>query len=502
MGDNFMSHRRSTGASRREFIKRSAVLAGAGYFISHGPRVLALQEQAANDKLNVACIGVGGKGDSDSQHVSMHANVVAVCDVDDKTLDKKMGQEVNGGRPFEKAKRFNDFRKMFDEMGKSIDAVTVTVPDHMHALASMTAMQLGKHCYTQKPMAHDVSEARMLRLAAKQYKVATQMGNQGTASPKFREGVEMIRAGVLGAISEVHVWTNRPIWPQAPQIMTRPPGEPVPPTLHWDEWLGTAPQRDYNKAYHPFKWRGFWDFGCGALGDMACHTANLPFMALKLGHPTSIEATAGDLNPETCPSWARVHYEFPEREGMPAVKVNWYEGRDESGLVHPPAELVDRVLSEFAKVPHADARASRRAATRPSTRPAAAAKLNDSGAIIVGEKGLWYSPHDYGGVWHLLPGDKFHDYQPPTPTLPRNPKGDDEGQKMEWIDAIKGGKPALSNFDYAGMLTEFVLLGNVAIRNMGTKLEWDAANMKFPNAPQAESFLKREYRSPWTLPTT
>ncbi len=229
-------------ATRREFLKHSALAAGAGYWIANGPRVLALQEQAANDRLNVACIGIGGKGDSDSEQVARHANVVAVCDVDDKRLDAKIAQDVKGvGKAFEKAGRYNDFRKMFDELGKTIDAVTITVPDHMHAVATMMAIKLGKHVYTQKPVAHDVWEARQLRLAAKEAKIASQMGNQGTASPKFREGVELIRAGMLGAVTEVHVWTNRPIWPQAPKIMERPPAQPTPPYLHWDEWLGTAP---------------------------------------------------------------------------------------------------------------------------------------------------------------------------------------------------------------------------------------------------------------------
>jgi predicted dehydrogenase len=468
-------------ATRRDFLKHSALLAGAGVWYVSSPPVLALPEQSLNERLNVACIGIGGKGDGDSSQVARHANVVAICDVDDKRLDAKMAQEVKGiGQPFEKAGRYNDFRKMFDELGKSIDAVTITVPDHMHALATMMAINLGKHVYTQKPMTHDVWEARQLRLAAKQKGIASQMGNQGTASPKFREGVEVIQSGMLGSVKEVHIWTNRPIWPQAPKIMSRPPEQPVPPYLHWDQWLGGAPERPYNAAYHPFKWRGFWDFGCGALGDMGCHTANLPFMALKLGYPSSIEAEAGDLNSETCPSWARVRYEFPARGEMPPVKVNWYEGRKDGTLVHPPAELVEQVLSEYAKVPHDEK-------DKKSKKPDAdkTPKLNNSGSIIVGEKGMLYSPHDYGGVWYLLPAEQFHDYKAPPQTLARNPKGDDEGQKIEWIAAAK--------------VTEFILLGNVAIRSGSTKLQWDGENMKFPNAPEAEKLLRREYRSPWSL---
>ncbi len=221
-------------------------------------------------------------------------------------------------------------------------------------------------------------------------------------------------------------------------------------------------------------------------------------MALKLGYPSSVEGEAGDLNPETCPSWARVRYQFPAREGMPPVKVNWYEGRKDNVLVHPPEDLVATVLSEFAKIPHDEKKRKNGSATPEVEKKP---KLNDSGSIIVGDKGILYSPHDYGGAWHLLPVEKFRDYKAPAETLPRNPKGDDEGQKMEWIAAIKGGAPALSNFDYAGMLTEFILLGNVAIKSMGTKLDWDGPRMKFPNAPQAEKLLRREYRAPWSALT-
>jgi predicted dehydrogenase len=487
-------------ASRREFIRHSALVAGAGVWIAASPRARALQEQPPSERLNVACIGVGGKGNSDSDQIARHANIVAVCDVDDKRLNAKMAQEVKDiGRPFEKAGRFNDFRKMFDELGKSIDAVTISTPDHMHAAATMMAIKLGKHVYTQKPMAHDVWEARQLRLAAVDNKIVSQMGNQGTASSKFREGVEVIRSGMLGAITEVHVWTNRPIWPQAPQIMTRLPAQPVPPYLHWDEWLGTAPERPYNAGYHPFKWRGFWDFGCGALGDMGCHTANLPFMAFNLAYPSSVQAEAGDLNPETCPSWARVTYEFPQRGELPPVKLTWYEGKKDGVLVHPPAELVAKVLGEAAKAPLQEEKEKKNGAT--TTRPATlrTPKLSTSGSIIVGDKGILYSPDAYGGTWYLLPAEEFHDYKAPPQTLPRNPMGDDEGQKIEWVAAIKGAPPALSNFDYAGMLTEFILLGNVAIRSPGTQLLWDGPNMKFPNAPQAEKLLRREYRSPWSV---
>jgi len=477
----------SKGTNRRNFIKYTAAT-GMGFWVAARKSAAedALDSKSPNERLNVACIGIGGKGDSDSEQVSKHANVLAVCDVDDKRLDKKIHSEVkakdgSATRPFENAKRYNDFRKLFDDMGKSIDAVTVSIPDHMHAVVTMMAIKAGKHVYTQKPMTHDVYEARQLRLAAVEHKVATQMGNQGTASDKLREGVEMIRAGTLGNVTEVHIWTNRPIWPQAPKVMP--------------EWLGTAPERPYSEAYHPFKWRGYWDFGTGALGDMGCHTANLPFMALKCGYPTSIQGEAGDLNTETYPSWARVAYEFGAREDMPPVKVNWYEGKKDGELVHPPAELVEKVLAEFAKVPHLEKAKKKKDAEAKEKK----LLLNNSGSIVVGEKGIMYSPHDYGGEWYLLPGEEFKDYKAPPQTLPRNGAGGDEDQKIEWLAAAKGGPPAMANFNYAGMLTEFILLGNVAIKNSGKKLEWDGPNMKFPNAPEAEASLKREYSPGYSL---
>jgi hypothetical protein len=307
------------------------------------------------------------------------------------------------------------------------------------------------------------------------------MGNQGTTENGLRRATEIVRAGGIGAVKEVHVWTNRPIWPQSPAIRSRPEGEEVPSHVNWDVWLGPAKDRPYSgKYYHPFNWRGWWDFGTGALGDMACHTANLPFMALKLGYPKTVIGESEDVNPETYPGWARVVYEFPEREGMGPVKFNWYEGKKDGKLVHPPEELVQNVLKE------AKGKGGKKA-TMPG-----------SGMIMVGEKGILYSPDDYGAEYQLLPGEKFADYKGPKETLPRNGKGD-EGQKIEWLAAARGGPKAMSNFDYSGMLTEFVLLGNVAIKMGGKKLEWDGPNMKFPNAPDAEKYLHYEYRNGWTL---
>ncbi len=488
----------SRKTNRRQFLK-GATLAGAGVWIA-GRSTWAddLALKSPSERLNVASIGIGGKGDSDSDQAAKHANLVAICDVDEKRLDDK-------AKKFPNAKKFTDFRKMFDDMGKDIDAVTISTPDHTHAVATMMAIKMGKHVYTQKPLTHDVWEARQLRLAAKEHKIASQMGNQGTASNKLREGVEVIRAGYLGNVKEVHIWTDRPTgwWPQSPTIRERPPEAAVPDYLKWNEWLGTAPQRPYAesksepvvKYYHPHNWRGWWDFGTGALGDMGCHLANLPFMALKLGYPTSLQADSEELNPHTFPAWARVNYNFPEREGMGPVKVTWYEGSKDGKLVLPPDDLLDKVLTDYTM--------ARRLEHGPATKPANDKRLalSKGGSIIVGDKGILYSPHDYGGAWWLLPAENYRDYKAPTQTLARNPEGAgnvDEGQKMEWLAAAKGGPAAIGNFDYAGMLAEFILLGNVAIR-AGKKLEWDGPNMKFPNAPDAEKFLRREYRDPWSL---
>jgi len=318
-------------------------------------------------------------------------------------------------------------------------------------------------------MTHDVWEARWLRDLARKHGVATQMGNQGTAENGLRAGVEAIRAGAIGTVREVHVWTNRPVWPQSPGITQRPPGlPPIPPHVHWEQFIGTAPYRPYNPAYHPFNWRGWWDFGTGALGDMGCHTANLPFMALELDHPTSIRAESEQPNPETYPAWATVRYQFAARGARPAVKFTWYEGKLPSGQKNlPPLELF-----------HGE-------------------KPADSGSLMVGDKGVMYSPSDYGGEWKLLPGDRFAGFQAPAPSLVRNGNGD-QGMKDEWVAAIRGGPKAFSNFDYAGLLTETILLGNVAIR-AGTELIWDGPRFRFTQCRSAAKYLRREYRKGWRL---
>jgi predicted dehydrogenase len=445
----------SRRSSRREFIGSSAAI-GAGFWITGVERGYG-QEKSPNAKLNVACIGTGGQGGSDMGNVGKTENIVALCDIDSKRNDE-------AGKKYPEAKKYNDYRKMLEEMAPKIDAVTVGTPDHHHAPASVMAMKLGKGVYTQKPLTHSVYEARVMRETANKYKVATQMGNQGTAGGNLRQSVEIIQSGAIGDVKEVHIWTNRPVWPQSPDIKARPEkAMPVPENINWDVWLGPAPERPYHSVYLHFKWRGWWDFGTGALGDMACHTANLPYMALKLGAPTTISAESEEPNPETCPAWAKVTYEFPARGEMPPVKVVWYEGKKDGQKVLPPLDLLQ------------------------------GEKCSDSASLIVGSKGSMYSPDDYGGRSVWLPKDQFKDYKPPAPTLPRSP-----GHHAEWILACKGGPKALSNVDYAGPFTEFVLLGNVAIRTQ-KKLEWDAEALRAKNCPEADQYIKREYRKGWTL---
>jgi predicted dehydrogenase len=454
----------SRRSNRRQFLQQSAAV-GIGFWTAGGVSLAAAdasKPRSPLERLRIAGVGVNGKGSSDIDQAGNFGDVIALCDIDDNSLNEKANK-------FTAAKKFNDFREMLTKMGDSIDAVVVSTPDHTHAPAAVMAMKLKKHVYCQKPLTHTVYEARVMRETAAKYQVATQMGNQGTAENGLREAVEIIRSGGIGPVREVHVWTNRPIWPQAPQVTTRPAPEPeTPKHIHWDLFLGPAPERPYAKGYHPFAWRGWWDFGTGALGDMACHTMNMAFMALRLAYPTSVVAESGPLNPETYPGWAKIVWEFPARGTQPPVKLFWYEGRRDDKKVLPPEEL-----------------------TRGQ-------QVTDSGSLLVGDKGILYSPNDYGASFKLLPEKEFNDYKRPERVLPRNGKGD-EGQKAEWIAAINGGQPALSNFDYAGLLTETVLLGNVAIRARGKKLEWDGPGFKILNDASAQQFLHTEYRSGWTL---
>ena len=432
----------SVQRSRREFL-RNAALSGIGFWVAD--RAWAEDLKSPNERINFACIGVGGKGHSDTADAARFGNVVAICDVDDNTLNK-------AAQTYPNARKFNDFRKMLDTMGKQIDAVTVSTPDHCHAVAAALAMHHGKHCFCQKPMTRSIAEARALGDLARKMKVATQMGNQGTADGGLRKSAALVRAGVLGTVKEVHVWTNRPIWPQGGP---RPAEAKSPDNLHWDLWLGPAKLRPYGDGYHPFAWRGWWDFGTGALGDMACHTVNMPFMALDLRYPTSVVAESAGHNKDSYPKWSIIRFEFPATKDRPALTMTWYDG----GKL-PPPEVME--------------------GTTPS----------DSGSLIVGDKDKLYTPGDYGGGGRLLGGteEKEVDYV-------RSP-----GHFEEYARAIKGGEPATSNFpDYAGPLTETILLGNLAVWAEGKKIEWDAKNLKAKNAPEVAEIIKPKYRSGYSL---
>lgn len=442
----------SRRTTRREFVKQSAAL-GAAWWV--GTQSAFGDSKSANEQLNFACIGVQGKGSSDTNSAGGNGNVIALCDVDELRLNKKAGE-------YPKAKKYTDYRKMLEQLEKEIDAVTVSTPDHSHAAASVMAMRMGKHCFCQKPLTWSVEEARTMRRVAQETGVATQMGNQGTARNGLREGVEIMRDGALGKVSEVHVWTNRPIWPQG---QGRPEPAPfVPSPLRWYLWLGPAPSRAYHAAYHPFKWRGWLDFGTGALGDMACHTSNMVVMGLDLFDPVSIEVvkTSGIVENETYPKHCVIKFEFPQRGDWPACTMYWYDGGNK-----PPEELL---MGE--------------------------ADMKNSGSLVVGSEGTMYSPGDYGDSYKLLPKEKFADYKKPEPTLPRSP-----GHFKEFARACKGGPAAMSNFDYAARLTETILLGNVALR-AGEKVEYDAKSMEITNLPEANKFLGRSYRDGWTLATS
>lgn len=496
-----MKHPKQNSAlrwNRRDFLKTASLATGAAVF---GVPTL-VRAQNLNSKLNIASIGVMGKGQSDTNHCAGE-NIVALCDVD---AARCAGQREK----YSSAKFYQDFRIMFDEMGKSIDAVTVSTPDHFHAIAASHALRLGKHVYCQKPLTQTIYEARYLRKLADRTDVVTQMGNQGSAADGLRRAVECIQSGIIGHVREVHVWTNRPIWPQG---MNRPDGsDPLPDTLDWNIWLGPAPARPFKKdVYHPFNWRGWQDFGTGALGDMACHTVNMPFRALGFGYPTEIEAVAiNGMNRESYPIGSKIRFVFPERKiSIPAAHRTffhrhdtlefvpttlwWYDGGQplpddptrHDGSNKPPKEITADIEAFRGEVP-------------------------GSGCLLIGDKGQIFSPDDYGEQFFIKRKDdkKFVHYKKYEAVadvpqrLPRNPfKGDnDRRQHLEWIAAIKANKPedCYSRFEIGAQLTEIMLLGCVSLR-AGKTIEWDGPNMRATNAPEAAPFIKRENRFGWTL---
>jgi hypothetical protein len=340
-------------------------------------------------------------------------------------------------------------------------------------------MKRGLHCYCEKPLAHSIHEVRVMRDMAAKMKVATQMGNQGHSYDGHRRAVETIQAGILGKVREVHVWTDRPIWPQG---IDRPKDSPtIPSTLHWDLWLGPAAARPYHPAYHPFKWRGFWDFGTGALGDMACHNADVAFWGLNLGYPTLVEAEPAQVNSETAPTRSTIHYHFPARGDLPPVKLTWYDGKGN----FPPRDLFEANIPDNPLIRHGRIDIP--------ARDLFEANIPDNGCLLVGDKGKLLAPDWHADKYTLHPQKDFAGFTAPTQTIPRT-----TSHHAEWIAACKGGPPALSNFNYAAVLTESVLLGNLALRT-GKKIEWDAANMKARNCPEADPYIKPEFRKGWSL---
>ncbi len=450
-----MSKNRSTNkpSSRRDFIKTTAVagVAASGYFATSGVR--AAESNSPNEKIQVACVGIGGKGKSDCQDASKFGEIVALCDIDSKYLDGLAGQ-------MKVANKFADYREMFDKMGDKIDAVTVSTPDHTHAVISVAAMRAGKAVYCQKPLTRTIYEARRMGEIAKETGVATQMGNQYTAFNPMRKAAHQIKAGQLGKVNEVHLWTNRPVWPQGED---RPASKPAPSHVDWAQWIGPAPMRDYGEGYHPFKWRGWWDFGTGALGDMACHTANLPFMALNMRDPVSVDAETEVSNHDSFPVWSRIKFVFPELDGRAGFTMFWYDG----GQKPDPTLFADLPKEvEGGAVP------------------------TSSGCMILGDKGRMYAAGDYAQE-----GIVILDTQEIEAEYPKS-----RGHNREWFDAIRDpSKPAMSNFaTYAGPLTETILLGNLAVWK-GGRVEWDAKTMTPLNDPSLMKIVKPDYQNGYEL---
>lgn len=436
--------------NRRRFLTQVGAAGASGIGLLGVPAFA--RSRFPSSKLNVAVIGCGGQGAENLSRVAGE-NIVALCDVDDERAGESFER-------YPKAKQFHDYRKLLDEMHGQIDAVVVSIPDHMHAPVSLAAMELGKHVYCEKPLTWGIEEARKMSRLAREKRLATQMGTQGMAMDRSRAGIELIRSGVLGDITELHVWTDRPEgwWPQGIDRPSATP--PVRKGLDWDLWLGVAPQRAYNPAYCPFVWRGWKDFGTGAVGDMGIHNAAMPFAALELGPPASAELLASSpLKSETFPNWSRIRLEFPARDGHKPVVLYWYDGGQK-----PPASLIPG--RELAK----------------------------NGAIVVGTKGTLSSVEWTGSEWRILPEDRFRDLKRPERSQPRAPK---ESHHQEWLEACKGGPPAFCRFDgFAAQLTETMLVANLALRT-GKKIAWNAEKLEATGCPEADPFVRRQYRSGW-----
>jgi predicted dehydrogenase len=443
----------SSSPTRRFFF--GSLLAGAvpAAGFSSVPSLKRLGWKSPNEKLNLAAIGAGGKGYTDTTNCKSE-NIVALVDPDDQRAARTY-------KVFPDVPKYKDFRRMFDKETKNIDAVIVSAPDHIHGTAAMWAMVRGKHVYCQKPLTRTVWEARELTMAAEKYGVATQMGNQGYSNEGARQCCEIIWSGEIGDVKEVHAWTNRPLkyWPQGPDVV--PAEAPVPPHLDWDAWLGPSEFRPYSPAYAPHHWRGFPEFGCGAIGDMACHILGTPNMALRLTAPTSVECVRQEGKSKyTFPLKTLIRFDFPARGSMGPVTLYWHDG-----MTRQPG---------IPGVPEGEL-------------------LGDSdvnGSVFIGTKGM-VTTGCYGEDTRLVPAVKMKDYRMPEPLLTRSP-----GHYRDWIRAAKGGEPSCSNFSVAGPFVQWMLLGVIAMKYEG-KLEWNAAAGKFTNNAEANQWLKPRWRKGW-----
>ncbi len=457
----------------------------------------------ANERIHLAGIGVGGKGAGEvSDLTAAGATFSALCDVDATRAAKSFKNNP-------KAKIYTDFREMLDKE-KGIDGVTVSTPDHTHAVASLAAMARGKHVYCQKPLTHTIYEARLMTEAARHYNVSTQMGNQAHAGEPIRRAVELVRAGIIGPVREVHCWTNRPIWPQGQSALEQSKLKaaiPKPADLDWDLWLGPAAEREFNASLLPFSWRGWWDFGTGALGDMACHIMDMPYWALDLGSPTSVVAESGGATAQTGPDWSTITYQFPSRDhvgggtsgasvgpvasvAQPPVKFVWYDGQRD-GTANAPHDLLAQAARE------AMASGTDPEPNDPKGKNRKPREGVDSPArwdlILVGDDGLLLFNRN-SVKWIVTPAARSEMAASVPKSLPRV-----ENEDAEWLAAMRGEGPALSNFDYAGPFTEVVLLGNLAVR-LGKKIAWDAKGLKATGLPEADALIRGQVRDGWDLP--
>ena len=472
--------------TRRSFLKRAALAAGAFSAIPLvGPNIL--RAAGAGNKLNCVHIGCGNRAMSHLELIVTQTqdNVMAIVDPDENKHDKVKDYLKNHDRDPDKVQVFTDYRRMFDKIGKQLDVVIIATPNHHHAPASLLALELNKGVYCEKPLTHDIAEARRLREMARESKAPAQMGNQGHCMDGYHRLCEFVWSGVVGKITETHSWTDRANGGEGP----RPPSLPVPSGLHWDEWIGPAPYRDYHTDLHPHEWHGWYDFGNGSLGNMGCHVLDGVYWALKVEHPTSIEAEeVRGGSDERYPLGSRIRFDIPARGDMPALKAYWYEGLKKdakgsaSGGLHaahgedrnfPP--LLRELLKQY---------------------PDEEIDKPDSGTLYVGEKGVLYTA-TYGNKFHILPFENMQEVQRKIPRTLTRPKG--ENVMTDFLDAVREGrKDTAASFDYGARLTEFTLLGNLAQHaGVGKKIEWNGPKMKVTNLKELNQWLQRAPRKGW-----